>query len=84
MESYKCGTHVSAAFCQDVTSYYWDKDKDGHLIQNIRCAHETISTTRRNEYNPEYGNPDYAKDPEKPGQMNQVSAVILTPTMPEV
>ena len=68
-------------FCADLLSYYWDRDENGFYTQKIRCARETMSTTKRNEWNPEYGNPDYAKDPEKPGSINQLSALILTPVV---
>ena len=67
MESYKCGTNVAATFCQNVLKYD-PNDIPGMIV--IKCNGETISTTKKNEWNPDYGNIAYANDPEKPGQMN--------------
>lgn len=76
MESYKCGTNVAATFCHDVLKL------DRNTVPGmtfIQCNGETISTTKKNEWNPDYGNAAYANNPDKPGEKNMASAVILSP-----
>lgn len=76
MESYKCGTNIAATFCSDVLSYS-QNNPPGYTT--IKCLDKTISTTKKNEWNPDYGNLDYANDIDNPGEENLVSAIILTP-----